>query len=463
MPLNKVPAEILKEILSHLPSDIQFGEPYNPDLCAAALTCRYISPVAIKLLYSHIELKPFPHWNGSRATVLSNSCRENPALIHCVRSVALTCTNPESAGPCNEILDCLAKSTSLEKLKLSVGEFWEYLPVLFRSASNSFPRLSELEFTYSHKYKMERTGDNLPGDYIVKLCELPALNILVIKNRLEHIRLPDSKPDSFWTVTTPPKTIFKSLTELDVKQGEASFEVLKSVLTQTPNLKRLSFKIFPKEPLSFLRSSDPDGTLCRSTYADILAPVATCLETLVIDQSKHLITPHGVSRFDLSSFTNLSTLTIESSLLLGPGKSADGYSSPQEIIWELLPPCLRQLHVLFSTAHSILWSLGVDGTLRRENYDLLRQEKLEYHNIDWLLDLLDRCRRGTIAIKKVRVTEDPLCNEIAEDWPMTDLLRTAAREAGVALTIKLAVHRLQLDMWRANILPEGWYDEDRDE
>ncbi|OTA94882.1 hypothetical protein M434DRAFT_10267 [Hypoxylon sp. CO27-5] len=425
MPLDHLPAEILSEILSHLPNPRHWGENGHPDLCAVALTCRYISPVAITLLYSRIKLELYwyNHRDHERAIALNNSCRENPDLVHHIHSLVLTSDNRDTTKLCNEILSQLAKSTSLVKLKLKVYDIWEYLPALFKPASNSFPCLSEVEFGF---YLHEYLGD-LPAEYLVKLFELPALNTLVLGVLYNN-----------WNTTLSPKTVFKSLTELYMDESTVCFETLESILARAPNLKRLALRI-PKYGVN----GDPDHTCRPSSYATLLAPLANHLKTLVIDRDALYYWPHDGSRFDLSAFTNLSSLTLHSCLLFGPESSASSCPWQGEIC-ELLPPRLCQLNVNFNGSQGLLWpSYEIIRHAELGTFDLLWKERLHQHNIDWLLDLLDRCRRGMIAIKTVKINEyrGPDNKQNLVHWGMTDLLRTAATEAGVALMIYLAVPR----------------------
>ncbi|KAI1416654.1 hypothetical protein F5Y13DRAFT_186271 [Hypoxylon sp. FL1857] len=431
MSLDILPNEILRDIFSRLDGNFLRRDHRQPDLCAVALTCRYISPVAIDLLYSRITLHltdTNPKEISSVITLI-HCLRANPILVDRIRALKIIYESGNCARLCNEFLSYLARSTSLVELKLGTLDRLDCPEALLGSVDGHF---SHLKYLRLGSYRLYPLPNYISGNDLVKLCDLPALEVLNVSASII----------SFWKETLPTKTLH-SLTKLHC-YGDISVGALESILPRAPNLESLIFSIAGTKQERIIDREYQDEIMRPSFYANLLAPQATNLKALSISLSDVVYSSHDGSRFDLSSFTNLSLLDLDSQLLFGLAKTANDCPCAREI-WRSLPPRLDKLSLRFTGRQGLFWSFR-DMLSHEESgtFDLLWERRLHHDYIGWLLELLDQCRQHMIAVGEIVIIENqekrrPAGKWKMVTWQMTDQLNEAARVAGVALKISLVV------------------------
>ncbi|KAI1649356.1 uncharacterized protein F4817DRAFT_331443 [Daldinia loculata] len=152
---------------------------------------------------------------------------------------------------------------------------------------------------------------------------------------------------------------------------------------------------------------------------------------------------------DLSSLTNLSSLTLSPELIFGHIVTA-AQCPWAEKVWKVLPPRLESLHMDFYT-QGIFWT--VDELLsfyEPQSFDSFWEERIEWHGIDFLLGLVHPNRGRTAPPLAITLYERPenTKDEFVEidyihkhvvQWNMPAQLNNAARMAGANLKIRLGV------------------------
>ncbi|KAI0892363.1 hypothetical protein F4806DRAFT_237947 [Annulohypoxylon nitens] len=448
MPLESLPFEIQNNIFSHLDSQDgrQYADNGHPTLCALALTCRRLSEIANDRLYSHVKLET----NGEsakdaeRMATLNKCCREFPHLVNRIHSANLRWFYKKDIETYNELLGHLARSTSLTKLVcVLTGLNCASLPALYDYADGSFAQLRELKIELN---RMEGKENYVPAEYFVKLCELPKLNEIVVCAPITGF------------VTDVPIRSEKRLDQLEHLHfwgaHPISIVALELILPRVPNLICLQTSA-PGEGIEIDRKLANDTScggfdlivpLRPSLYGDVFGPVASSLKHLAMDIDNVHIPSHDGSRIDLSRFTIMSRLELSAAFLFLSSKVVAGCAWAYDA-WQVLPPRLEYLEVLFDDDQGLFWSVGeMRQHAPSQTFKQLWTRTVNKEYVDWLLQLMARSRDNKSSIKEIKLSEQPIMDRDPNwkivTWRMTDDLVAAAAAAGVKLEIRLRVPRM---------------------
>ncbi|KAI2618599.1 hypothetical protein GGS26DRAFT_381957 [Hypomontagnella submonticulosa] len=444
MSLVRLPYEILKDIFSRLDvqSERRYADNGYPTLCALALTCRRISSVANNLLYTHVKFEvngPSAHAKDEERTRIFNKCcQNNPYLLNRIKSMELRWYS--EAGLYNELLETIAKSTSLRKLQSNLSHWkWREIPALYDYTDGSFPELRELEIAL---HDVGGKEGYLPAEQVAKLCELPSLDTLTI-----------IAPVGGFRTDVKREAMLPKLRSLQFYQCRpVSVDVLTSILPRAPNLTCLELSA-PGDATEVNRKMsndmssrgyDLDEPLRPSFYGKLISTTVATLKHLTIDTDNVLFPSHDESRIDLSAFMNMSSAVLSPYLLFGDGSTASCSPWAREA-WKILPPRLERLDLLFQGEMGLFWSLSdMRSHARAKTFELLWEERLMPHHVDWLVDLMKNLG-GTNSLRHLTLMADALVdrdqNWKVVKWFLTDHLRAVARAARVELEITLLVPR----------------------
>ncbi|OTB09648.1 hypothetical protein M426DRAFT_256756 [Hypoxylon sp. CI-4A] len=451
MSLTKLPNELLEKIFLHL-DDGEYAEQWlayrphnrNPTLCAVARTCRQLSKAVVPVLYAEI-LFQVTGWNEEhtkrnhrRITNLNRSCETNPSLIDEIRSVRLE-FGPIASAVSKEpvkFLGHLAKSKSLTSLQIWLAPGspgLSPLAPLLECPVGSFLKLKDLIVNVS---VLDKKDKDLSGEQFVKLSSLPSL---------EHLNL------------SAPIIGFKAPTELILQPTKlrklrlcpllpVSAKALKSVLLRSPNLESLTIGIPGDASVGHLEYFDNYLVLkepLRPSYlGHLLSPVATSLKHLAIHATNVTFPSYDRSRINLSNFVKLETLEMTTLCLFGPPPNSDISDRPRRI-WHLLLPRLERLSLNFDQ-QCMFW---VINEASQNDIEMFWYRTNEIRRANWLLDLVDKTRRQMNTLKEIAV-KDNIPEDVEflwhnfwhlEPWSLPHSLSTAASEAGVTVTVNLAI------------------------
>ncbi|KAL7622469.1 hypothetical protein AAE478_007975 [Parahypoxylon ruwenzoriense] len=445
MSLDQLPFEILNDIFSRVDhrEECKYGDNGHAALCSLALTCRRLSAIAVDLIYAHIDFKldvvnRYLTTDVRRIGVLNNCLRASPALVNRIRSAEIRCPFIWGApGAYDELLDHLGKSTSLTRLRSELSFApWTELRSLYDYPKGSFPRLRHLEI----EIRGPKETNYLPAERLALLCELPSLETLTVR-----------VPVSELTAEYISEATFTRLTHLHFISCPVSVEAIELIIPRAPNLACLQLTI-PGDasedntnnakgiPVVGYELLEP---LRPAFYGTLLAPVSASLKNLVLNADRVTFKDHDGSRIDLSGFTNLSRLDLNSSLIFTPSKIAADCPWSLEIS-QSLPPRLDSLHLKFSGLTGVFWSLSdMRSYSLSRRFDELWGERLNKGYIRWLVDLLDKKCENKVTLESIIISEEAVADRIIDwkivQWHMTDHLIAAARAARVELIIRLRV------------------------
>ncbi|KAI5866041.1 hypothetical protein GGS23DRAFT_555230 [Durotheca rogersii] len=459
MSLVSIPVEIITDIFCLVDSleARTYGDYQRSNLCALALTCRYLSEVAGALLYERVSfgfgvLDRFLTEDVKRIKHLNRSFRNRPSLVDRIHSADLHFPFTGAGSiTYKEFLRHLSRSSSLTSLMTELGfASWNHLEALYKCEEGGFPNLKTLNIELLGGTQWDQ--NELPVEKLASICELPSLETIVVRASIE---LPSEKPVS----TTP----FPNLKRLHFGFQPVYVEVLQTLMSRAPGLTSLrlpipgeSFQCIMKNPdKPHVDGYSMHGIMSPEFYGTLFLPVASSLTDLVLN-TDHVFFTHDGSVIDLSRLVNLTSLTLSSYLLFGSGHLAADDPRAQGV-WESLPACLTELHLRFPGTMGLFWPLDVvQARAASDTFGERWEERLNTDHVAWLLDLLDKTRDRKLALKSITISEgsaidsEPVWQIV--QWHMTDLLRKAAREASVNLVIRLRVpltfDSTEFDVWK---------------
>ncbi|KAI0846456.1 hypothetical protein F5Y00DRAFT_244124 [Daldinia vernicosa] len=391
-----------------------------------------------------------------RFIFLTHSCR-NPWLANCIRSAKIRLTGIELQGPGkdshNEILSHLSKSTSLVRLSAELGSYkWDTWPALYKFTTGSFHHLRDLSITLCMLEGNEPDW-YLPAETLLRFYELPYLEAFSVRAPIERFK-----------TKVQPRPAHSNLRKLRFEKYRTSgVGVLEYILSLSPNLESLELEIpngaTKRDRMTTSSTPELDHSMGEpldlSFYVDLITPLAARLRNLKLTLHRDFVlSPLGNTSdtgpgINLSSFTNISSLTLSPELIFGTIDIAAQCSWAKQI-WTVLPPRLKSLRMDFH-AQGIFWTVqDVLRAQRSRELTSTMEQTIDRYGMDFLLGLVHQDRDRTAPPMAITLHEKP---EIMKEellaferihwavaqWNVPVQLNDAVRMAGANLNIRLRV------------------------